>query len=252
LCAEQGLGDTLQFLRFVPAVAARAREVVLQVQRELVELAGELPANCRVLPLDAPAPATDWQCSLLSVPAALRTVLADLAPPARLSVDAGKARHWRERLDTVPGRKVGLVWSGNPVHKNDRHRSIPLAAFRQLACDGVHFVSLQPEVRERDRATLAQWPALQHFGGDLGSFADTAALLQSLDLVVTVDTSVAHLAASLGRPTWILLPFNPDWRWLQEREDTPWYPGARLFRQQRPGDWDSVLQRVRGALDAPA
>jgi ADP-heptose:LPS heptosyltransferase len=145
---------------------------------------------------------------------------------------------------------VGIAWSGNPVHKNDRKRSIPLAQFRQLAADGWQFVSLQPDVRESDRAAFEAWPGLVDAGRELRDFADTAGLLQALDLVITVDTSVAHLAGALGRPVWILLPYSPDWRWLMGRSDTPWYPGARLYRQPATGAWAPVLARVRGDLQA--
>jgi hypothetical protein len=143
---------------------------------------------------------------------------------------------------------VGIAWSGNPVHRNDRNRSLPLALLRELATEGWQFVSLQPEVRASDRPALEGWDGLLDLGPELRDFADTAALMQSLDLVLTVDTSVAHLAGALGRPVWILLPHSPDWRWLMDRGDTPWYPTARLYRQPAQGAWSPVLAQVSADL----
>jgi hypothetical protein len=140
--------------------------------------------------------------------------------------------------------RVGLAWSGNPSHQNDRHRSIALEQFVRLASGPFEFVSLQKEIRPRDRAVLEQRRDIRRFDAELADFQDTAALLQHMDLVVTVDTVVAHLAAAMGRPVWLLLPFVPDWRWLLDRDDSPWYPTVRLFRQPRFGDWRSVIDRV--------
>jgi Flp pilus assembly protein TadD len=250
LFAEQGLGDTIQFARYVPLVAAQAREVVLVVQRPLVPLFGHLPANCRVVAAGEPVPATDWQCPLLSLPLAFGTTPQTVPPPLPgLRADPGLVARWRQQL--APGvRRVGIAWSGNAQHKNDRHRSIPLALFRSIAAQGWQFVSLQPEVRPADRDVLQSWSGIVDLDPQLRDFRDTAAVLECLDLVVTVDTSVAHLAGTLGLPVWILLPRNPDWRWLMDRSDTPWYPGARLYRQADTGAWMPVLEQVRRDLAA--
>lgn len=249
LHAEQGLGDTIQFLRYVPLVASRAKQVLLHVPPAVAPLLGKLPANCRVLAGNEAVARPDLQCPLLSLPRAFRTALAEVpANVPYLHADAARAAAWADRLPGTGKLRVGIAWSGNPRHRNDRNRSIPLETFRAVAADAVQFVALQPDVRAADRNALAGWSGLFDAGPQLADFAETAALLSVLDLVVSVDTSVAHLAGALGRPVWILLPYFPDWRWLLEREDSPWYPTARLFRQPSRGDWSAVLQRVRGQL----
>ncbi len=251
LFAEQGLGDSIQLLRYVPLVAARARDVVLRLPRALKPLLQGLPANCRWVSESEAPPRTNFQCPIMSLPAAFGTTLATL--PAKvpyLAADPARIAAWRERLRCLgPSPKVGVVWSGNASHPNDRNRSIALETFRAIARDGVQFVSLQPEVREKDRAAYDAWKGLARFGEELKDFADTAALVTALDLVVTVDTSVAHVTGALGRPLWVLLPHYPDWRWMLGREDSPWYPSARLWRQPQPRDWPSVLARVRDELE---
>jgi hypothetical protein len=140
--------------------------------------------------------------------------------------------------------RIGLVWSGNTAHKNDHNRSIDLAVCLPLLNHDAHWVSLQKEIREKDRTVLQQVVGLPFFGGDLEDFSDTAALVSLMDLIITVDTSVAYLAAAMGRPVWILLPYNSDWRWLLDRDDSPWYPSVRLFRQNLIGDWAEVIREV--------
>jgi tetratricopeptide (TPR) repeat protein len=251
LFAEQGLGDSIQFLRYMPLVAAQADHVVLRLPRSLAGQASDLAPNCRVVPEDEALPAFDQVCALLSLPLAFATTLDNLpAQVPYLRAHAPRVDAWRQRLDDGSGRPcVGVVWSGNAAHQNDRNRSIPLAVFRGLAAAGCRFVSVQPEVRVSDRRALDDWPELLHLGAELRDFADTAALMCALDLIVTVDTSVAHLAGALARPVWILLPHFPDWRWMLDRGDSPWYPTARLWRQPAAGDWAPVLQRVRAELE---
>jgi tetratricopeptide (TPR) repeat protein len=249
LHAEQGLGDSIQCLRYVPQVAAQASEVLLQVPPALAPLATGLAPNCRVLAPEESLPATDWESPLLSLPAAFSTSL-DTVPSTvpYLRADAARVQAWEERLPHGGQLRIGITWSGNPLHANDRNRSISLASFRKIAVGECSFVALQPQVREGDKTELAGWDDLIDAGPQLRSFAETAALLQALDLVITVDTSVAHLAGALGRPVWILLPYAPDWRWMLERADTPWYPTARLYRQPAIGAWAPVLERVREDL----
>ncbi len=252
LYAEQGLGDSIQFLRYVPLVARRAASVVLQVQASLMPLVQGLAPNCRAVPSGHALPATDLQCPLLSLPHAFGTALATIPDSAPyLSADPALVRAWQERLaDDGNGPRVGITWSGNPSHANDRNRSIALASFRDIAVEDCRFVGLQPQVRASDRIELDAWTGMFDAGPLLQSFADTAALLQALDLVIAVDTSVAHLAGALGRPVWILLPYSPDWRWMLDRRDSPWYPSARLYRQGADRDWAPVLARVHADLAA--
>ncbi|MFZ3323339.1 MAG: tetratricopeptide repeat protein [Usitatibacter sp.] len=251
LFAEQGLGDSIQMLRYLPRVAAQAHKVWIQLPRALAPLATSLPRNLSVLTEAEPPPRTDFQCPLMSLPLAFGTTLSTIpAAIPYLEADPSRTAAWRKRLDSLGrGPRVGLVWSGNAAHANDRNRSIPLASFRAIAAPGVQFVSLQPEVRPGDRAAYDAWTGLARFGEELHDFSDTAALVAALDLVIAVDTSVAHLAGAMGCPTWILLPHYPDWRWLLDRADSPWYPTARLWRQPRPRDWAPVLGAVRGELE---
>lgn len=254
LHAEAGLGDTLHFCRYVPIVAARGARVIVRVQRPLVGLLRPLKGAHKVLANGARLPAFDYQCPMMSLPLAFGTTLDTI--PARvpyLHADAARIETWRKRLGpsaktTRP--RIGLVWCGNPQHKNDRNRSVPLSALLPLLEGDAQWVSLQQEIPAGDAELLARHTALRHFGPQLKDFGDTAALTALMDLVIAVDTSVAHLAGAMGKPVWILLPFNADWRWLRRRHDSPWYPGARLFRQPAIGDWTSVVNKLGRALRA--
>jgi tetratricopeptide (TPR) repeat protein len=251
LHAEQGYGDTLQFCRYASLVHAKGATVILQAPRELAPLLASLRDVSCIVSEDDAIPPFDFQVPLMSLPLAFRTTLDTIpAPAAYLHADARRRDAWRRRVDAIatPRRlKIGLAWSGNPRHNNDENRSLSFAELAPLFALDATFVSLQPQVRERDRAALAASDVVC-FDDALADFADTAALIDALDGVITVDTSVAHLAGAVGRPVWILLPRAPDWRWLLERDDSPWYPGARLFRQARPGDWPAVIERVGNAL----
>jgi len=245
LHAEQGYGDTLQFCRYAAPVAALGARVILVVQPPLKSLLSRLAGPVQVLAAGETLPPSDYHCPLMSLPLAFHTDLQSIPGRAPyLTADPARVAAWRARLGAAAAPRVGLAWSGRPTHRNDAQRSIPLAAFAALLEAGMTFVSLQKELRKEDQATLAAVPGLTHFGEGLQDYDDTAALIDYLDLVIAVDTSVAHLAGALGKPVWILLPSNPDWRWLLEREDSPWYPTARLFRQTRMGDWGSVIRRV--------
>jgi hypothetical protein len=243
---EQGLGDTLQFVRYVPLLAARGATVLLEVQPRLHTLMNSLPGAKAVYARGEVLPDFDVHCPLLSLPLAFSTTLNDIpASVPYLQAPADKVAHWRERLGSSHAPRIGVVWSGGPYHKTDHLRSIPLEQFKAVLDPNIRFFSLQKEVKEPDAVILAATPEITPLGEQIADFADTAAIIANLDLVISVDTAVAHLAGALGKPTWILLPFAPDWRWLLGRDDSPWYPSARLFRQTTPGDWDSVLQRVR-------
>jgi hypothetical protein len=223
--------------------------VIVEVQGELKPLLAGLE-GVSVIARGEPLPAFDLHCPLGSLPLACRTEPASVpAAIPYLHADAERLAKWRPRLDALPGRRVALAFAGNPEHINDRNRSIALSRLAPLlSTPGVSFISVQREVRDADRAALGN-AALTHLGDALADFADTAAVLALADLVITVDTSVAHLAGALGRPLFVLLPFWPDWRWTLEGA-SPWYPDARLFRQGADGDWDAVIERVRGELSA--
>jgi len=257
LHAEQGFGDTIQFLRFVTAVVARGGRVVLEVQPSLVALVGASldllvqggQDRVTVVGRGDPLPPLDLVCSLLSLPLALGTrvsTLPDAVPYLEPPPDRVVA--WQARL-SGGRRRVGVAWSGQPAHANDRHRSMSLAALAPLLLRAdIDFYVLQNQLRDGDRETIEKIPGLTYLGDELNDFADTAALTAAMDLVISVDTSIAHLAGALARPVWVLLPFSPDWRWMLDRDDSPWYPTACLHRQPAIGDWDSVIARVAADL----
>jgi tetratricopeptide (TPR) repeat protein len=249
--AEQGYGDTLQFCRYASLLEARGATVILEVPAALKVLLESLRGVSQVVAVGDPLPTFDFQCPIMSLPMAFGTTLETIpAQTPYLFADLTRGQEWARRLDHVAGRgrpRVGLAWSGNARQGNDENRSVPLIALAALYAQDATFVSLQPLVRERDAGTLSQC-GIVDFGAELASFADTAALMEALDLVISVDTSTAHLAGALGRPLWVLLAHVPDWRWLLDRADSPWYPGARLFRQDKLGDWPALIVRVTQAL----
>ena len=247
LHAEQGFGDAIQFLRYVPRVLARGARVVLEVARPLLPLASRI-SGIAVVARGDPLPAFDTHCPLLSLPLAFATTLESI-PTATpyLTVAPERAAHWRTRVGG-PGLKVGLAWAGSAVHRNDQNRSIALDRLAPLLeVEGVRWFSLQVGPHAADLAAR-QRPTIVDLAAELTDFGETAAAIAALDLVICADTAVAHLAGALGKPVWVMLPFAPDWRWLIGRDDSPWYPSMRLFRQQRAGDWHGVAARVRAAL----
>jgi tetratricopeptide (TPR) repeat protein len=248
LTAEQGLGDTLQLLRYVPRLVARGASVMLRVPRVLEPLLRDWMPGCHLVRDGGPLPATDFHCPLLSLPLAFATEV-DTIPGGvpYLRSDPRLRDEWVCKLGTTGRRRVGMVWSGNPAHRNDANRSMPLRKLLAgLPRDG-QLVSLQKELRDGDEQVLAEFGVL-HFGDQLQSFAETAALVDAMDLVISVDTSVAHLAGALAKPLWLLIPYVPDWRWMLGRDDSPWYPTARLFRQDDRRQWDGVIARVAAEL----
>jgi tetratricopeptide (TPR) repeat protein len=250
LFAEQGLGDTLQFCRYVPLVAARGARVILEVQGALAGLLGKLEGVGELVVHGDPLPPFDFQAPLMTLPLAFGTGLRSIpAPPRYLAADAARLGDWLPRLGAHVRPRVGLVWSGNPHHSNDHNRSVPFAQLARLFELDCQFVSLQKEYRAGDLALLDASGVLR-MDEHLKDFSDTAALCELMDLVISVDTSVAHLAGALGKPLWLLLPQVADWRWLTERTDAPWYPSARLFRQSEAGDWEGVFDAVKQALGA--
>ncbi|MDH0094140.1 tetratricopeptide repeat protein [Achromobacter mucicolens] len=257
--AEQGLGDTLQFSRYVPALAEQADRVVFLVQPPLQTLLEANLPGVTVISQDDEIPVYDLHTPLLSLPLALSRQRAEPWPLTHaLQADAARTQAWAERLGPKGVRpRIGLAWSGNASHSDDHNRSIPFELLSPVLDVSADFVSLQKDVRDEDLAAIDRWRAqnpaatLRLTGADLNDFADSAALAANLDLVITVDTSAAHLAGSLGRPTWLLLPTMPDWRWQLNRSDTPWYPSMTLYR--RGQDWSELLQvlqeKLRAGLD---
>jgi hypothetical protein len=249
--AEQGVGDAIQFARYVGVVAELGARVVFETYAPLMSLfrgrwgVAELMANG-----EAPPP-VDFHCPLMSLPLAFLNAKITTEPGVPyLDAEPEAVGRWRARIggDRL---NVGLIVSGNPAHGKDAQRSLPLEQLAEGLPEGANYWLMQKQPRERDLAFLPQRPDIALVSDELGDYADTAALCEALDVVISVDTSVAHLAGALGRPTWILLPHFPDWRWGQnESETTHWYPSARLFRQTQPDDWTAVRQAVRRELEA--
>jgi tetratricopeptide (TPR) repeat protein len=253
LLGEQGFGDTIQFMRYAPMVAELGAKVILGVQPPLTVLATTLPGVSTVLAYGDALPEFDCYCPLLSLPLAFKTELATIpANTPYLWPHPERVAAWRNRLPDNGRLRVGLCWAGNPAHLNDRNRSMPLVRLAEIvSMPGLDFVSVQKEVSEAHAAMLRDHNVPQ-LGGEFADFADTAAVVAMLDLVVTVDTSVAHIAGAMGKAVALLLPFSPDWRWLLHRTDSPWYPSMRLFRQTAIGDWNGPLDRLRAELAAVA
>jgi tetratricopeptide (TPR) repeat protein len=251
LHTEQGLGDAIQFIRYLPLVAQRGGRIILECQAELQRLFQTIAGSCQIVARGQPLPAFDLHCPLQSLPRVFGTNLANVPHIVPyLHPDAEDARRWQHRLAShSPNVRVGLAWAGSPTHKNDRNRSIKLARLAPLGqVPGVRFFSLQKGEAAAEAKTPPPGMELVDWTEELKDFADTAALIDNLDLVIAVDTAVVHLAGAMGKLVWTLLPFVADWRWLLERQDSPWYPTMRLFRQPRIGDWDSVVTRVVEAL----
>jgi tetratricopeptide (TPR) repeat protein len=245
LHAEQGFGDTIQFCRYAPLVAGRGARVLLEVPFPLKDLMAGLAGVAEVISPQEKAPDFDLHCPLLSLPLALGTRIESIpAQVPYVTVPPESLRRWSSASGPKRKLRIGLAWSGSSAHKSDAIRSIDLRSLLPLLNIDAEFASLQKDVRADDAMVLKERGDIVHFGDKLDSFADTAAIIANLDLVISVDTSVAHLAGALAKPVWVLLPFLPDFRWLLEREDSPWYPTARLFRQRTPGDWSDVIGRV--------
>jgi Flp pilus assembly protein TadD len=254
LHVEQGLGDTLQFIRYAPLVQARGGRVVVECQKPLVPLVATCPGIDQIVARGDALPAFDVHSPLLRLMGLFTTTLETIpASIPYLRADAGRVDRWRHRLADWPGFQVGVAWQGNPKHTRDRDRSFPLAQFERLAgIAGVRLISLQKgHGTEQLRELGGRFPVVDLgdlVDPDLATMQDTPAVMMTLDLIVTLDTSLAHLAGALGLPVWIALPKAPDWRWLIGRDDSPWYPTARLFRQSERGCWGPVFDRIAAAL----
>ncbi len=249
LIADQGYGDVIQFARYIPWAAGRCTNVALACSGELHPLVRQLPGVGKLFDHWEQAPEFFAYCPLSGLPRLAKTDLASIpASIPYVQADAAKVAAWRERLDSlVPAshRRIGIVWAGRPTHHNDRNRSTALSTFAPLAeLPGISLISLQKGASQSQIGTYWGTAPLVNLGPEIRDFGDSMAVLECLDQVVTVDTSVGHLAGALGREAWIMLPYAPDWRWLLHRTDTPWYPTLRLFRQGPERQWGPVMQRI--------
>ena len=250
--SEQGFGDFIQFCRYVSLVSDLGATVILEVPRELYSLLKNMKGISQLVIQGGVLPSFDYQCPLLSLPLAFNTKLESIPSveayrPLKKSLDS--CADWELSLGPKKTIRVGLVWSGNPQHKNDHNRSLTLTSILPYLPSQFEYVSLQKEVRDIDKLTLDSSLKIKNFPNLLDNFEDTARLIKELDLVITVDTSVAHISGALGQKTWILVPYVPDWRWLLDREDSPWYPSVRLYRQFAIGEWNGVLQLMKKDLE---
>jgi tetratricopeptide (TPR) repeat protein len=247
LHSEQGFGDTIQFCRYVKLVAKLRAKIILEVEPALVGLLSELEGVNQIVTRGDPLPKFDFQCPLLSLPLAFNTTLETIPAPLRyVESNRTKVDTWKRKLGEKSRKRIGIAWSGSHFHNNDHNRSIAIHEILPLLSPSpsYEYISLQKEMRNSD-ATALESVEIKFFGNELNDFSDTAALCELVDIVISVDTSVAHLAGALGKPTWILLPYNPDWRWLLNRSDSPWYPSMTLYRQKTAGDWKTVLSELK-------
>ena len=249
LHSEQGFGDTIQFCRYARLVADRGAQVIFEAPKPLLSLLADLNSVSQWVAEGDPLPSFDYHCPLLSLPLAFNTKI-DTIPFTEkyLYSDPSKVTQWQRILGIKTKPRVGIVWSGSTVHRNDHNRSILLADLVQYLPSQCQYISLQKDIRHDDKKTLSIHSKVRQFCELISDFSDTAALCELMDIVISVDTSVAHLAAALGKPTWILLPFSPDWRWLLNRTDSPWYTSAKLYRQKEANDWHSILEEVKADL----
>ncbi len=250
MLAEQGLGDTIMYLRYAKLAAARGAEVTAQVRPPLRNLAAWVAGVSAVAITDDPTPALDIAISTLSMPFVMGTTLETIpAEVPYIAVPEGERARWRRWLEALPRPRIGLCWQGNPQNPNDHNRSLPVQALAPLVAKSkAGFVSLQKGSGEGQLGPAGLADRVKDPAAELADFTDTAALIAALDLVISVDTSIAHLAGALARPVWTLVPYGPDYRWMLERSDTPWYPTMRLFRQQRPEDWSAPIRAMVAAL----
>lgn len=247
--AEQGLGDTIQFARYVPLLKDKGCKLVFEVQPALLSLFRAQGFDAEIVARGEPLPPFDLHCPLLSLPFAFRTTLDTVPAEAPyLKADPERVTAWRARLGEKQKPRVGLVWSGNAAFLKDHQRRIPFAQLSPLLDDAHDWFAVQKDIRDDDRASLAAHPEVKDMSGALSDFSDTAALVSELDLVISIDTGVAHLAGALGKAVDVLLGFNADFRWLRARNDSPWYPTATLFRQPEPGGWQHVVEDVKRTL----
>jgi hypothetical protein len=252
LHAEQGFGDSIQFARYVPMVAALGAQVIVEVQPPLKSLFSSIKGANQVIAAGEDLPPFDIHCPMLSLPLAFKTEFETIPHDVPyLSPDGNLRSKFTGLLPQTKQKLIGLAWAGRSTFGGDRSRSIGLERIAPLLqAAGCHFIGIQKDLRDGDKELMSTLPNFTWVGDQLSDFNDTATLMSMLDVIISSDTAVVHLAGALARPVWILLEHKPDWRWLMDRDDNPWYPTARLYRQARPGDWDSVIASVTDNLDA--
>ena len=250
LHAEQGLGDTIQFCRYAKLVSELGARVVLEAPVALMPILTMLEGVDSLIQEQQPLPDFDYHCPLLSLPLALKTTVQTIpSSGSYLQTEPEKISTWTQKLGKKIRPRVGLVWSGNAKHKNDSNRSITLQQLYSFLPDGYDYISLHKEIRPSDQEVLNNQIGITTFCTELHDFSDTAALCELMDVVISVDTSVAHLASALGKETWILLPYAPDWRWFLDQQNSPWYQSARLYRQDERREWNNVLNNIAADLN---
>ena len=246
---EQGLGDYIQCIRYAVLVEQLGATVILEVPSELMSLVSTLKGQFTLVESGKPLPEFDYHCPVMSLPLAFKTTVDTIpADLPYLYTNEDKKQHWQEKLGNKTVTRIGLVWSGSTTHNNDHNRSLLLQQLSSLLELPVEFHSLQKEVRTVDIKTLTEFPSIHQHQDDLQDFSDTAALVDAMDIIISVDTSVAHLAGAMGKKVFVLLPYAPDYRWMLDRPDSPWYPSATLFRQPALDDWESVIVEIKQLL----
>jgi len=246
---EQGLGDYIQFVRYAFLVKSLGAEVILEVPSVLMSVFRSLKENFILIESGKLLPDFDYHCPVMSLPLAFKTKVKTIPTPyPYLYVNKDKKQQLNKKFDKKTVARIGLVWAGNPHHKNDRKRSLLLKQFSSLLTLPFEFHSLQKDIREIDVQTIIDFPQVRQYKDELYDFSDTAALIDAMDIIISVDTSVAHLAAAMGKDVWILLPYLPDFRWMLDREDSPWYPSVKLYRQEKINNWDNTLEKLKDDL----
>jgi Tfp pilus assembly protein PilF len=243
---EQGLGDSIQFSRYIPLLEKyNPKEIILDSPQPLISILSSLRGNFKIITLGDPLPHFDYYCPIMSLPLAFKTALESIPSEIPyLFADEDKISLWAEKPGLKIKPRVGLVWSGFKGHKNDRNRSLSLRQLDSIFSLPFEFHSLQKEIRDHDLEVLNSYDQIHQHQDELIDFSDTAALIHHLDLIVSVDTSVAHLAGAMGKKVFLMLPYAPDYRWMDNRPDSPWYPTMRLFRQPKIDDWASVIYEI--------
>jgi hypothetical protein len=243
--AEQGFGDIIQFCRYIPMLENIEAKVILETPKALASIIKTIPSNFLILEKGQSLPHFDYHIPIMSLPHAFNTTAHNIpASIPYLFSDKIKRESWNKKLGKKTKPRIGLVWSGSASHKNDKNRSLLLKDLEPILQLPLEFHSLQKEVRENDQKTLFEFNQAHQHQDELNDFSDTAALIEEMDLIISVDTSVAHLAGALGKNVWIILPYHPDYRWMLDRNDSPWYPTCTLFRKSKIDDWSDVVLEI--------